>query len=475
MDKVITVTLWTMALFAVILFYLTFKPKLTKKVLSVSAVVTAVLSMGLYCYGYAMVTEDPLLAVIRATFAVCKVFVGSSSYDDISSAPLFQYNWAQILLWMLQLTGLFTTTGAAISKLGDSLLRKLRLLLFRKEDLSIIYGAREETVNFGRELAANSDTAIVYVDTDSTFNSAVAEMGGVLRVDPDALAGNERFLRSMGIKSGKRKIQIYALQRDPIADQKYAQSMMKALEARGVAPEQTTLTVWGNGDEIQSHLMNSEKHYGFGEVIEINDTELAARMLMLRYPPCDQIEFDETGKAKEDFHAIVIGFGQVGQAVLRQIVMNGQFEGSKFRAAVFAPNCDEVMGRLWHEYRSMIDQYDITFFNHDARSKRMYDYLEDNASSLKYIAICSGNTLMNDEIAEQLRPFLARKKCKAKIYMCSRKGVRYQQSAEEMVSHDIYSSSILCSDQIDRMAMELNHSYCGDNGKNARENWRDCD
>lgn len=475
MGSIITVTLWTLSIFAAILLHLTFKPKIAKGVISCCAVATAVGSMLIYCYGYAVVTDNQVLAVIKATFAVCRVFVGSSSYGDIAAAPLFEHVWAQILIWLLQLMGLFSTTSAAISKLGDRLLRQIRMRLARKSDLSVIFGVTQETLSFGRELAADSGGAIVFVDASGAQNGTVSQLGGILRSDADALGGNVKFLKSLGVGPGKRKIRFYGLNQDMVEDQRFAQAVLRSLEELKVNPEQTALTIRGGADQTSNPLQAAPGHYGYGEVIEINEPEMAARVLMREYPPCDHIHFDETGKAEEDFHGLIVGFGQVGQAVLRQMVMNGQFEGSHFRVAVFAPDYEQVNGRLWHECESMITNYDISFLASDARSRDMYEYLAKNAKSLKYIAVCTGSVQLNSEIADQLRPFLARHKSSAKIYMCNRKGVRYQPGADRMVSHDIYSKQILCSDQIDRMAMELNQSYCAGNGKTLRENWRECD
>ena len=120
--------------------------------------------------------------------------------------------------------------------------------------------------------------------------------------------------------------------------------------------------------------------YGYGSVTVVQQTGLAARTLVRHYPPCDHISFDENGRATEDFEVLIIGFGQMGQSVLRQIVMNGQFEGSRFRAAVFAPDCNSTKGYFVKSNPQLLQAYDISFHPFDARSEALYDYLDARGS-----------------------------------------------------------------------------------------------
>lgn len=56
--------------------------------------------------------------------------------------------------------------------------------------------------------------------------------------------------------------------------------------------------------------------------------------------------------------------------------------------------------------------------------------------------------------------------------MCSRAGVYYQAEDSQMHIWEAYSLQILCSDQIDRMAMVLHHRYTRTG--TMEENWKNC-
>ena len=80
---------------------------------------------------------------------------------------------------------------------------------------------------------------------------------------------------------------------------------------------------------------------------------------------------------------------------------------------------------------------------------------------------------MNAEIADELQSYLSRRGYRIAVYQCSHNGILSKSGAGKVVHHSIYTPDLLCSDKIDRMAMELNHSYCGSG--TAQENWRNCD
>lgn len=475
MIEIIEVILATAAIFSAIMLNLAVRPHVSRKLIGFAVGITVVGGLLIYGYGYACTSDSVLLAVIRATFAVCKIFVGENDLDDISGAPLFQYTLTHIFFWLLHLMGLFGSTSAAITALGSRLLRQLRTWLIRKRDLAVIYSLTPNTLEFGRKLLNESDISLVYVDPDgdSSLSSAVDHMGCLLRSDEEALSATPRFLRSLGLRPGSRKIWLYALSADMAADRQYAQSFLDSLKQQNIHTEQTALTIQGPEDETDNQFQARSERYGYGSVISMNETEMAARLLIRSYPPCDTLSFDSQGRALQDFHVLLIGFGKAGQAVLRQLVMNGQFEGSTFRASIFAPDYDQVMGRLCSECEELLTQYDIQFFAHDGRSRELYRYLNQNAGNLRYIAVCTGSDLRNAEIADELQPYLSRRGCRIPVYQCSRTGIRCKSSAGSIVQHSLYTPEILCSDQIDRMAMALNQSYCGSG--TARENWKKCD
>jgi len=182
------------------------------------------------------------------------------------------------------------------------------------------------------------------------------------------------------------------------------------------------------------------------------------------------VKFDKTGRATGDFNALIVGFGRIGQEVLRALVMNGQFEGGHFRAAVFATDLPSVSGEFFADYGTMLKQYDITFHQADARSEAMYRYLQQEGSQLNYVAVCAGDKA-NREISEELHRYFQRMGREVPIYQCSYGGVLAEHEGKLL---KLYDPEVLSMETTDRMAMAVNQVYCGENGKTALENWMDC-
>lgn len=474
MTQIISVILCTTAIFAAIMLNLAVRPNVSRKLIGFAVGITAVGGLLVYGYGYACTVDSIPLAIIRATFAVCTIFVGDNSLGDIIDAPLFQYNAVQIIFWLLHLMGLFSSTSAIITAIGSKVLRQLRMWLIRNRDLAVIYSLNPNTLEFGRMLMAENNLSLVYVDPDGDnhLSGSVDHIGCLLYSDSDALNASRRFLKRLGLRPGKRKVRLYALSEDIVADQQYAQSFLKALQSLDIRIDQTALTIRGPEDETDNRFQARNGSYGYGNVISLNEQDMVARLLIRSYPPCQTLTFSQ-GRALQDFHALIIGFGSVGQAVLKQLVMNGQFEGSRFRLSVFAPNYDQVTGKLFSECEELLNQYPIDFYAHDGRSRELYNYLNQHIRTLRYIVVCAGNDLLNAEIAGELQSYLSRRGYDTPVYQCSHSGIRYKVNADEVRKHSIYTPELLCSDKIDRMAMVLNQSYCGSG--TARENWLNCD
>ena len=384
MTQIISVILCTTAIFAGIMLNLAVRPNISRKLIAFAVGTTAVGGLLIYSYGYACTVESIPLAVIRSTFAVCKTFVGGNALGDISDAPLFKYTLTHIIFWLLHLMGLFGSTSAAITALGSKVLRHLRMWLIRSRDLAVIYSLTPQTLEFGRKLIEQDKISLVYVDpnSDHSLSGAVDHMGCLLYSDGDALNASPRFLKRLGLRPGNRKIRLYTLDADIVADQQYAHFFLNSMQSLDIQISQSALTILGPEDETENRFLARRELYGYGNVISLNEPEMTARLLVRHYPPCNTLTFSDQGRALQDFHALIIGFGSVGQAVLRQLVMNGQFVGSKFHVSVFAPNYDQVMGRLFSECEELLNQYEIDFHAHDGRSRQLYSYLNQNAALL---------------------------------------------------------------------------------------------
>ena len=352
MSEYVSILLLGAAFVAAVAVLLTAEPKIVKRLTAAAGVIALVGGLAVYGYGYLSVALSPFEAMLRTVFAVCRMFIGEADFGDISEAPLFARKWAAALCWCAHVAAFYATSSAAISFVGANALKKLRLRLAVKKDLNIIYGINSDSVAFGQGLEEENKELLVYVadDGEASLLEAIGESGAIARTDAKALRGDAQFLRSLGIRGGSRKITVYALHCDGLKNMEYARTLLQAFRERGVSSRQISLVIHGREDEATKQLQVCPERYGYGFVTVFREWDLTARLLIQKFPPCRSIPFDESCCARENFEALVIGFGQLGQMVLRKLIMNGQFTGSTFRADVFAPDVEEQDGYFRNTY-----------------------------------------------------------------------------------------------------------------------------
>lgn len=477
MESIYVIISTAVAFIAIILLLAT-KSRVASKVTSGLIALAAISGLLIYGYGFSQTLDDFPLAVVRALLAVCGMFLGKNELSAISGAPLMQEPWAQTIFWLVHLLALYIIASAAIVAVGAEALKKLRLWLARRGRLNVIYGINDDSLSLGKQLSMSKGESVVFIDRNASANavSAISNYGAVLRTDFDALSSTLKFLHSIALSRRGRELTVYALSKDPAANIGYAEKLLKSLQERNVSPHKTRLVILCQEDRAIAKLQVGPNTYGFGFVAAVNEAELAARVLVRNFPPYRHMQFDADAKATSDFRVLIVGFGQTAQAVLRQLTMNCQFEGSTFHAAVFAPDCQRVDGYFASSYSALLENYDIQFFPCDARSRAMTEYLQAHGNRLSYVAICTGSEKTNREIAEDLCAHFSRHHLDVPVYECSRKCVKaYGSDGTVYKQEPLYQPHLLNMRQLDLMAMALNHQYMQPTQHTALECWMDCD
>ncbi len=472
-------------LFLLLIISLGFQPKLLTRINGALFLFVGLSAVSFYGTGYFAICDSIPQAVMRTLFATFCTFLGRNEISAVSSVPALSNPLMQFFMYLVHLVGLYVTASAVITSMGTRLVRQLNLLLVRRGTLSLIYGANEESLAFAQQLAdgGKHTGVIVFVDPKAggDLDSRILRMGSILFSDDSAKSPSAKFLRTIGMAPGKRTLNVYCLDAAAADNLQFANTLEKALEEAGIAPAQTRLTALledaSLGAGLQASQPGSENgHYGYGSVLALDRADLAARMMIRTWPPYETMRFDGRGKAEENFEAVIIGFGQIGQAVLRSLVMNGQFDGSRFHAIVIAKDSSSQNGSFAYSSPELCSRYHIEFRDEDARSKAIFDELSEKRSELNYVAVCTGDEKYNAEIAAEYTAFLHAAGSRATVVTCAKSGVGRLDPATGLTETvSLYAPELLCSSKIDEMAMLLNHQYHLSEGKTAQEDWADCD
>lgn len=477
MEYSILVILFSGIMMAAMLILVAARPKLAMRISGVLLVFVAVAGMLLYGYGFAATDDDMVLVCVRSLFCVCGMFLGSAEFKDAVGEVLFQNSWVELIFWLVHLLALYVTVSATLAAFASRFLGKAWLRIAKWKELHLIYGISEASLDYARELISEK-TAVVFIEErpEEGQLAAVSEMGAFVRMDEKALDADPVFLKSLGVKGNRRRVSLYALGIDSTQNFSYARKLLRSLQNCSVPAEQTSLIIQGREDSAASGLQAMGDTYGYGFVTVYQEAGLAARLLVQTAPPSATISFDEEGRAQQDFEAMIIGFGQVGQAVLKNLIMCGQFAGSTFRAAVVSPDCTNVRGAFSGIAEEITKHYDIDFFSLDARSPELYDLLHRRGRKLRYLVICTGSISRNREIADDLTLFVERNGMNCGIFQCSHQGVLvYDPDDKVFASHTLYRPQVLNARTMDEKAMVINHFYMGSSGSTPVDDWMNCD
>ena len=413
--------------------------------------------------------------IMRSIIDVGRMFCGYCNSDVFYKLPEAESPLYVLSFWLVQLIVFYTTATALIIRFGNDLLRWIRIMTTKVSEIDLVFGINADSLAFGRNIAGKKGSMLVYVDAvvGEDYESSIRDIGGLTYSDKDAMKATTSFLKTIRVKPKRTKLKLYALSDEYDCNLQYARMMCESLEKFGVLPEHTELVLLGTDEWKGMMFQSSENKYGYGNVLSFDEYEMAARLLMHKYPLCNAINFDENGRATEDMEVLIVGFGRIGHDVLRKVIANGQFEGSKFHATMYDPNCEKRTGFITSQYPMMFANYDIDFEPQDGRGSKIFKFLEDNAARLKYIVICLKDRDTARDIAIRMADRLQAVGYPLNVYTCDTKSVRcYSQYAKECETHWIYDSELLYSGELDHYAMELNHRYCG--GKSVNEDWKNC-
>lgn len=472
----ITVLILATALLLAMVFNLVLKPRFSASLTTACMITALVGGLLIYGTGYAQVTGDAALSILRTPFAVVRMFVGVNDLSGISGTAFVATKAGILLFWFIHLCAFYSMASAAMFTLGAELLRHLRVFLSRKGELVLIYGINDGSIELGKDCLAAGGCSVVFAEESISSEDAAKlnNLGMAVIVGEHVSSPDKAFLHKLHLK--KRKLAVYALSSAEDQNLIFADKLLQALQDVGIPARQTSITLPGEENIISPMLQVTEEKYGYGFVQVVNEPGLSARAAVRVCPPWEALSFDENGRAEEEYSCAVVGFGKHGQAVLKQLIMNGQFAGSRFHAAVFSPGWEEEAGAIFSESPEIFCQYDIHCFRADARSRQFYSWLEEQLASLKLIAVCTGEEALNGEITNDLMLFLKRRKAEdICVIQCGKFGVRYQAAVGSQIERtSIYTRSLLSAEIADKNAMILNSTY-DSSPRSAWEKWLDCD
>jgi len=471
----VVIILVAAAVFLALILWFTVDTKHVRKWTGISFLIA--IGGGLIIYGVIdadQFKDMPVIAVLRTVVHVGRMFgnAGDGSHDAfvaIAGKSIF----TSMFYWLVHFFAYYSVVSALVLAIGKDILKGFRTWLLRFRDIELVFGISDETIKLGEAIGKDGHKSLVFVGNGTVPESVINRTGALIYDDEEALRANTSFVRRLSLKKGKRRIRVSALSLDDEGNYSYAVNMLKSLKEADISCSNTELVMFARSASLGAELQALNDNYGYGSVKVFERTELAARLLFRKYPIAGAISFDNKGKAIEDVNVLMVGFGPIGQEILRRIVSMGQFYDSSLHVHIFDPSYEKISGFYKARYPGLLDHYDISFEQADARSSVFADYVKKMAGSLKYIIIAPGNEAVGSEIAYGILDILDMCDVGLPVYQCYYDKIIRNHQNDECEVTNVFDEEILYGTRLDALSKEINHFYYGEGS--ITEQWDRCD
>lgn len=402
---------------------LALKPRELQRLITILTYFAAAIGLLFYGIGFGSHVHsvpEMFTAGLHTVECTAAMFAGREFYEELeeSGASLIsRSSFLQFLFYAAHVAALYATASALLATLGKKMLQSFRNATLPFRQAILIYGISEDSILLAEKALENNLAVAVFVgdEVNGEMEEQIAKLNGIIWSEArifDSLNGG--WLKKLGIREGgKRRLEIVCLKEDS-ENRGFIKSVMQALSERKIDASQVHIAsscTSENGFEFLHAAKDVEGSYFDTNIF--TTAELTARTLMQQAPPYRTMQFDENCMAKENFQAMIIGFGDVGQQVLRSLVMNGMFLQSQFEAYVVDRNNDRCAGIYKKNYAYMINRRlqgengmsDIHFEEMDAFSEKFTDLLDDTIDKLKYLVVCTGLDKTDNEIISMIRQY----------------------------------------------------------------------
>lgn len=442
MNYSILTLLATSALMLAMMLTLILKPKMLRKFNGFAVCFAGI--VGLIFYGLGYGTEihsfsEIFIVAIQAVDDTISMFTGKDAYSSLlSSAPWFaNHMWMQVFYWLAVLAAMYFTAAVVLGALGKRFLRFLRgcIITWRKQ-IVLFYNITDDQLNLAKKICEKGSVYPVFIGDCKTdkVQEKLDEIAAIVW-DEDFITEDGKWLAKLGLsKDSAKTITLFAAGNTDAQTRKFLRKTIKALDNLSLSSRVLTITVLCDDEQEFAFLTERQKDGLYLSADICSYKNLAAKVLVKNVPPWDLVSFDEKGVAKDNFHAMIIGFGQVGQSVLCELLRNSQFIGQKTRIQVIDNKYKEKAGAFLAIYESMLTSYDIEFVELDAFSAEFFKLLYKERNTLDYTVICMGDDEKNQEAASQIRFFHNRKNMDFRkdmvIASCSKKEVLFYDNPD---------------------------------------------
>lgn len=387
------------------------------------SIIIALVGLVIYSYAYYRLSNKDILSLfislIKSVTAIFKMFAGFSLLSDAELQKVFAQNSHVVstiyyLIHILAFTITISTIILATSKRFVYKLYKKLKLLNPNGNIYVFYKYNDITKKLLSQLLEDKrNNTIIILDNEKVahiedvFNDLVWDKSYLILNES---IDNELYKIFTNELYKHKQIRLFALNDDIYDNYIFVNKVYETIYKK--THNSIALTIISD-DQINLNKLQEEN--GFDYIRSFNKKDIVSRSLVREYPPCNYVEFNDCkAKDNESFNCLIIGFGELGQKILKQLFVYGQFVNCKFNCDIIDENYENVCAEFESEFDFVLDETisrnysfitDNVNIKHNAinaRSKVFYEYIIKNAKNIDYIVVSTSLNKTNNEIVKNL-------------------------------------------------------------------------
>ena len=484
------------------------------------------IGFGFYTYGYFVSVKSYTWhelgsLIFEATFfGLYNSFRMFFNEHDFAEIGLQNY----LLRGLFWLSHLFAIVAVQVMLLNlffrKIVLDNLRIRFGLHKNVYIIKGNDENAICLGRDIATKNknevakdksarDNLIIYWleedDDEHKMRDKAKRFNGIVKVisNKDSLKSYLedigllknikwlhklvlKLLKKLGLHFDKRYIFVLMPNDISVSDDTFQIvdiAKKHRVEKDNIEIYVITPTEWDrdNIEEIIGFKENNELKYPY-KIHLTNEVDLITRKMIKGLPPYMCLTFNK-GKATKNFKVMIIGFGEMGQAALLRLILNGQFvyeNKGKMKAILVDKNIDYLKDSFMYRYPAINDCCEIISENNNLNvpGGKLLDLI-DKHKDIDYIVIAIDDTI-NKQTALGIRQYYRTNKTDKTPYIAVISDPENRDSWHKKTAiiklfgsrEEIYNADDIIREEIDKYAEKVHLVYGGEANKTA---WRDLD
>lgn len=414
--QVLTVVL--LAAYAVILFKSRLNPKIVKR----AAAIITLAGTALFMYGYRMEGYQGgwVSMFLRGVISAIKMFIYDNSIFESLEAQKASPYFVDLFILVFY-SAILTSISAIILLFGKRVLTFLTLLFSRKKFSHVFFG-----VNLNSEMIAkgiqNEEIAFIEFPGDSDDDISIA---GMLKAASKEDKGaslfkakhitllrakkklamrdtDESVLEQIGLKRLQKRIDektsFYLLSDN---GERNLQDLLVLMSDERLKNITTHACVKREGLALSYHgvLGKTGAHLIYPSSLSVVD--------LMKSPDChpvDVMDVNPDGSVSGEFNALVVGFGETGQAATKFIYeFSSAIKKDGTPIPVHIHICDDAADRIKGYFSFTCPELEhddiITYENHGIDTGEFWRHLLSILDSLNYVEISLGNDTVNLNLA----------------------------------------------------------------------------